>query len=353
MEPAGNETFERQTSPNKFYRHIKFVGLQEILVVLFTYLSIGAINCISVIFYIVYNDAIGKANRIFFYVNIYKSKEIKMRKLLSIIFLGILTLVLVSCKKENVDPLKDNVLTVGMECDYPPFNWLTSTPTDNSVKISGTNAYCDGYDVKFAKIIAKELGVELEIKALDFDSLIESLRVNDIDVIIAGMSPTERRKQTINFSDIYYISEQVIVVSKTGKYQDGKSINDFEGAKISAQLGTLQVDLISQLKGVIKATPLETYPSLVNALNSNDIDGFIAEEPVAIQIVNNNPNLTYIKLTEENFDVDESLISTAIGIRKENTDLLKKINNILSTITLTQREEWMNEFILQSSDKEE
>src|SRR5690606_32606827 len=126
---------------------------------------------------------------------------------------------------------------------------------------------------------------------------------------------------------------------------------DFANAKISAQLGTLQVDLISQLKDAIAHTPLESYPSLVQALKSNDIDGFIAEEPVAIQIINNNSDLIYVKLTEEGFDVDESLISTAIGLRKEDTALLEKINNILSNITLEQRETWMNEFILQSSDE--
>ena len=172
-----------------------------------------------------------------------------MRKLLSIIILTLIIFVLAGCKKEYVNPLADNVLTVGMECNYPPFNWMTNEETENSVPISGTNAFCDGYDVKFARIIANELGVELEIKALDFDSLIESLKVNDIDVIIAGMSPTAERKQTINFTDIYYKSEQVLVVHKNGQYTNSKSINDFGGAKISAQLGTLQVDLISQLKG--------------------------------------------------------------------------------------------------------
>lgn len=274
-----------------------------------------------------------------------------MRKLLTMVIFSFIIFVLVGCKKEYVDPLADNVLTVGMECDYPPFNWLSNEETENSVPISGTNAFCDGYDVKFARIIAYELGVELEIKALDFDSLIESLKVNDIDVIIAGMSPTAERKQTINFTDIYYKSEQVLVVKKDGPFASAKSINDFANAKISAQLGTLQVDLISQLKDAIAHTPLESYPSLVQALKSNDIDGFIAEEPVAIQIINNNSDLIYVKLTEEGFDVDESLISTAIGLRKEDTALLEKINNILSNITLEQRETWMNEFILQSSDE--
>ncbi len=272
-----------------------------------------------------------------------------MRKFSLFILMILFTLVLAGCKKEYVDPLKDGVLTVGMECAYAPFNWTTATQTENSVPISGSNSFCDGYDVKIARVLADALDVELEVKAIEWDGLIESLKNKGIDVIIAGMSPTEERKQTIAFTDVYFRSEQVVVVKKAGNYANANSVNSFSGAKISAQLGTLQVDLIPQLTGAVASTPLDSYPTLVTALNNNVIDGFIAEMPVAIQVVNNNPDLAIARLTEEGFTVDESDITTAIGLRKADKDLLEKLNNALKDITTTQREEWMAEFISLSS----
>ncbi len=269
-----------------------------------------------------------------------------MQKVKFFLILVMFIFLIVGCKKENVLPLQDGVLTVGMECAYAPFNWTTITETENSVPISGTNNFCDGYDVKVARILADSLDVKLEIKALPFESLIEALNVNDIDAIIAGMSPTAERKQTIAFTDVYYRSEQVVVVKKNGPYQNAKSVTDFSGARISAQLGTLQVNLIEQLTGAILHTPLDDYPLLVHALNSSDIDGFIAEVPVANQIINTNNNLTYVTLTEKAFVVDDSEVTIAIGLRKTDTDLLKQLNATLKTITLLEREAWMEKFIL-------
>src|SRR5690606_5749465 len=137
----------------------------------------------------------------------------------------------------------------------------------------------------------------------------------------------------------------VIVVRKDSPYTQATSVDDFEGASISAQLGTLQEQLINQLKGAIKAAPLPDYPTLVTALKSQTIDGFIAEEPVAIQILNNNPELMMVRLTEKGFILDESEISIAIGLRKSDTDFLIQINEALSQIPVEQRNQWMVEAI--------
>lgn len=275
-----------------------------------------------------------------------------MRKTLVFLFsfLLIFSISFISVGAESTDPLADGIFTVGMECGYAPFNWTTTEETETSQPISGTNSsYCDGFDVVMATELAKRLGVELEIKAIEWDGLIPALQNNVIDAIIAGMSPTEERKQTINFSDIYYISEQVVILKDDSPYKDALSVDDFEGASISAQLGTLQENLIVQLTGAIKAAPLPDYPTLVTAVKNNTIDGFIAEGPVAIQILNNNPDLVMARLTEKGFELDPSEISIAIGLRKEDTDLLERLNDALSEISEEQRNEWMVEAIYRSS----
>ena len=86
-----------------------------------------------------------------------------------------------------------------------------------------------------------------------------------IDLIIAGMSPTAERKETLDFSDTYYTSDLVIVVKKDSPYVNAKSINDFKGANITGQLNTFHYDVIDQMEGVNKSTALETFPAMIVA----------------------------------------------------------------------------------------
>ncbi|MRC26450.1 transporter substrate-binding domain-containing protein, partial [Bacillus thuringiensis] len=86
------------------------------------------------------------------------------------------------------------------------------------VKIDGAAEYAGGYDVEIAKKIAEDLGKKLVIVKTEWDGLIPALESGKIDAVIAGMSPTAERKETIDFSDNYYKSELVMVVKKGGKY---------------------------------------------------------------------------------------------------------------------------------------
>ena len=96
-------------------------------------------------------------------------------------------------------------LRVGMECNYAPYNWTQSDASENAVAIAA-GGYADGYDVRIAKIIADQLGMELEIVKTEWDGLTPALLSGNIDVIIAGMSPTAERRMTIDFTDSYYDS---------------------------------------------------------------------------------------------------------------------------------------------------
>lgn len=108
-------------------------------------------------------------------------------------------------------------LKVGMECNYAPYNWTQSEPGEEAVALAA-GGYADGYDVRIAKRIAAELGMELEIVKTEWDGLVPSLMSGKIDCIIAGMSPTEERKVTIDFTEPYYESELCIVVKNDGAY---------------------------------------------------------------------------------------------------------------------------------------
>ena len=157
-------------------------------------------------------------------------------------------------------------LTVGLEAGYPPFNWTQMDDSNGGVKIDGNAEYAGGYDVEIAKKIADGLGKELVIVKTDWNGLVPALISGKIDAILAGMSPTEERKKTIDFSDNYYTSEFVMVVKKGGAYEGATSIQDFTGAKITGQLNTSHYGVIDQIKGVKKQSAMEDFAAMRVAL---------------------------------------------------------------------------------------
>ncbi len=123
-------------------------------------------------------------------------------------------LVLKSETPENTN----GVLKIGMECAYRPFNWTDlGSPSTGAVVITGgedSGRYANGYDVQIAKYVADKLGMKLEIHQYAWDSLIPAVQSGTIDGIVAGMSPTEEREKEIDFTDVYYESNLVIIYKK-------------------------------------------------------------------------------------------------------------------------------------------
>lgn len=112
----------------------------------------------------------------------------------------------------------NGVLRVGMECAYEPYNWTEmNTPSLGAVPISGEGKqglYANGYDVQIARYVAARLGMQLEIYAMSWESLLPALQSGTIDVIAAGMSPTAEREREIDFTDTYYESNLVVIIRK-------------------------------------------------------------------------------------------------------------------------------------------
>lgn len=271
-----------------------------------------------------------------------------MKRIILIVLTLFTALVAVGCTSEPKITTKET-LVVGMEAGYAPFNWTVDEQGAyaEAVAISGQNAYVDGYDVSIAKIIAEELGMELVIKAIEWDGLILSLvESQEIDLIIAGMSPTADRALTVDFTDEYYQSTHVVVLKRDSIFANATSINDFSGAKAVGQIQTIYDDLIVQLAGSVHENPLSDVPTIITAINQGTYDLTILELPVAIAVVETNPELTYIEFNENNgFDISYEDSAVAIALRKGESELLLAINQILATISSEERENLMADAI--------
>ncbi|TWT27114.1 transporter substrate-binding domain-containing protein [Planomicrobium sp. CPCC 101110] len=235
---------------------------------------------------------------------------------------------------------EDNTFKVGLEAAYAPFNWTQGDDSNGAVKIDGNAEYAGGYDVEIAKRIAEDLGKELVIVKTEWDGLVPALTSGKIDAIIAGMSPTAERKETIDFSDHYYTSELVMVVKKGGKYEGATTLADFKGAKITAQLNTFHYSVIDQIEGVSKETAMESFPAMRVALESGMIDGYVSERPEAVSASAANENFAMVEFTD-GFETSEEDTAIAVGLEK-GSDLTEQINESLKAISEEERQEIMD-----------
>lgn len=238
----------------------------------------------------------------------------------------------------------DNLFRVGMEAGYAPFNWTQMGDSNGGVTIEGSSEFAGGYDVEIAKKLAEGLGKELVIVKTEWDGLVPALTSGKIDAIIAGMSPTAERKETIDFTDNYYNSNLVMVVKKGGQYEGAASIQDFSGAKITAQLNTFHYSVIDQINGVVKETAMDSFPAMRVALESGIIDGYVSERPEGVSASAANENFAMVEFTD-GFNTSEDDTSIAVGVVK-SSDLTAKINEILSGITEEERTSIMDKAIL-------
>lgn len=277
-----------------------------------------------------------------------------MKKNVSIFAVLLLSSLAVSCSGGVPYNLEEETqIVVGLEAAYAPFNWTEPSANDFTYPISNqAGTFVDGYDVMMSKSIANYLNKELVIKAIEWDGLIPALSSKQINIIIAGMSPTEVRKKTIAFSDEYYRSEIVMVVNSHGNFVGATSLVDFKGARIVAQRATLYDDVIDQIENVTHQTPLDTYAALTLAVVSGTSDGFVAELPVALSNVAANSNLAIVHFTTGGFQTLEEDVAVSVGMRKIDTALLDKVNLALSQISLETRTNWMNEALNRAPSEE-
>ena len=246
----------------------------------------------------------------------------------------LLALLLVSgCSSQGSNSSED-VLRVGMECDYAPFNWTQVEDSETAVQISSVD-YADGYDVVMASKIAEKLGRKVEIVKTSWDGLIPALQNGAIDCIIAGMTETPERAQEVNFTTPYYESDMVVIVRKDSELVNFNDIQQLSNYRVLGQKGTTYDEIIDQINGVIHATPLDTYPRMVLSLQSNEVDAITAELPVANGVVAANNDLAIVQFAEgKGFEVDTSV---SIAVAKENTELLNQIQTALDSISESER----------------
>lgn len=267
----------------------------------------------------------------------------KKRNLVLSVLLVLSAVIFTSCGGNDKDTAIDdeNILRVGMEANYPPFNWSQSNDSNGAAEIEDSKEFAAGYDVTIAQKVAESMGKKLLVVKTEWDGLIPALTSGKIDLIMAGMSPTKDRQESIDFSSDYYSSDLVIVTLDDNEYSNSNELSDFAGAKITAQLNTFHYTVIDQIPNVNKEPAMDNFAAMRVALESGVIDGYITERPEAESAVKVLENFKLIEL-EDGFITSREDTAIAVGIKK-GSSLTGDINKVLEDISEEERTKIMEE----------
>ena len=180
-----------------------------------------------------------------------------------------------------------------------------------------------GIDAEIAKAIADELGMELEIEDIAFDSIIPEIVSGKADMGLAGMTVTEDRMQSVDFSDTYAKASQKIIVTEDSEIA---SPDDLKGVIVGVQLGTTGDIYVSDLEA--DGTTVERYNKgfeAVQALSQGKIDAVVIDGEPAKTFVAETEGL---KILEESFTDEEY----AIAVKKGQHRAAGEINGALKTL---------------------
>ena len=199
---------------------------------------------------------------------------------------------------------------------FPPFEYTTS---------QGLVGEFDGIDVAIANKIAENVGKELQIEDMEFDGLVASVSTGKVDMVVAGMTATDERKQSVDFSDPYYVASQVIVVAPDNT--DITSAEDLKNDKtVGVVLGYTGDNIVTNDLQLAedKVTRANRGIDIVQDVKNGKLDAVVIDSATGKALAEKNG----LKIVEDPqaFETEEY----AIAVKKGNTELLDKINETLS-----------------------
>lgn len=249
----------------------------------------------------------------------------KILSILAVIAIAASICCFAGCKEEPVD----TVLDMATNASFPPYESV------------GENGQFEGIDIEIAGKIAEKLGMTLKVHDVDFDSIIGGVQSGKYDMGMAGMTVTDERKQSVNFTTSYATGVQAVIVAADSTYtsyedfytgfdEDGNPTGTKADIKIGVQQGTTGDIYCSDEPakwgfGAQNVTQYKTGAEAILALKSGKVTAVIIDNEPAKSYVAANEGLKILdgKYTEEEY---------AICVAKKNEDLLNKINKALEEL---------------------
>ncbi len=259
-----------------------------------------------------------------------------MKKIIAMALAIMMVLSMAACGGGAKSGVEDGVLTVGMECAYAPYNWTQTDDANGAVPIANVpGAYANGYDVMMAKKICEANGWKLEVKKLDWDSLVPAVQTGEIDCAIAGQSMTAEREELVDFAGPYIYASIVCLVQKDSALASAAGISELSGT-CTSQRGTIWYDTcLPQIKGADVQSAADDAGAMLMAVSSGTVEFVCTDMPTAQGAVITYPNLTILDFagSEDDFQVSDEEVNIGISVREGNKTLLEAMNKVLDPMT--------------------
>jgi arginine/lysine/histidine transporter system substrate-binding protein len=231
----------------------------------------------------------------------------------SILLIGLLSACGTGGEQKNGSGEQKKVLKMGTSADYAPFEYIDTAKGNEII----------GFDVDLAKMIAKELGYDVQIVDMDFSGLIPALQSGKVDFVLAGMTPTKERKKNVDFSDVYYVARNMIVSKKGSGI---KTVEDLKGKTVGVQTGSIQEGEANKIakKVDMKIESRNRIPELIQEIQAGRFDAAIIEDTVAKGYLKNSNG----KLEGNTIPTSEQEAGSAIAFPK-GSKLRDEFNKVL------------------------
>ena len=223
---------------------------------------------------------------------------------------------------------KNMTVQVEMRAPHLPAEWHLQSGIQLTWPHAGTDwAYMlkevQECFVNIAKEIAKELGKELVIKDIAFDSIINEVRTGKADIGAAGISYSDERAKKVDFSINYSVSKQVVIVKNDSFIN---SINDINDKKIAVQLGSVADTYVTENYKNAEIVRQKKYLAAIEDLKVGKVDLVVMDELPAKEIIEKNSGIKIL---------DGELTSDSYGmiVKKGNTELLEAVNKVLNRLS--------------------
>ena len=271
-----------------------------------------------------------------------------MRRMMCLILAAMMLLCMTACGGSTPAPTGDNlpgsdnnILTVGMECAYAPYNWTQMDDSNGAVPIvNNPGMYANGYDVQIAKQIAEHFGWGIEVMALEWGGLTPALEAGIIDVAIAGQSMTAERMSEVDMAVPYYYAT-IVCLARVGTPQAAATCIAELSGTCTSQSGTIWYDsCLPQIAGADIQSPAADAPAMIMALESGMVDFICTDLPTANGAVAKNPDLVVLNFSGTAGDfqfASESEraenVNIGVSVKKGNSQLQDMLNQFLATMT--------------------
>ena len=207
------------------------------------------------------------------------------------------------------------MLVVGTSADYPPYEFHT--------EIDGKDTIV-GFDIAIAQYFADQMGVELKVVDMSFNSLLISLAKGDFDLVMAGMTPNEERKKAVDFTDVFYRNKQIVLI-RTEDADKFQTMEDLVGHKGAVQTGTVQEQIAHDAIGEENTVGLVKFQDEIMELKSGKVDMVFTNSLVAAGYVAQNPDLM---IQDVGIPYEDDGFAGAVQKGKE--DLVEYFNGIIA-----------------------